>query len=491
MVDSIQGGKRRELIVESLLVLAALALAAAAARPYADSWNDGSRLATVESLVDRHTWIIDRSIFVAVPQPEKDGPPLPYNPNDRTLLEHGTLDKLYINGHFYSDKSPVPALYMAGLYQVWEWVTGWTVRDHADRFCWFITFASSGFAYVLSVWCIALLGRRLGLPLSSRLILCVSFGLATVALPYARQTNNHILLLAVAAALTLQVAQLAEARRDGKATWRRFALMGSLCGIGYTIDLGAGPVLIAAAAAYILFDRSEGAIDLAGRRFAIRSTHPTLCFALAAVPWLALHHALNYLIGGSLKPANANPEYFNYPGSVFAANNLTGTWVHPHVGSFLLYAASMLFGKKGFIGHNLPLFLMLPALIALWRQRRETRRELTWAAACWGGTWLIYAAMSNNSSGQCCSIRWFVPLLAPGYLVLALLLRSASWLRIDLSILSAWGALLAVMMRNGPWMGGMVPLFWPIQALALLSWGAFHYLRSARRKRGHTLEIST
>ncbi len=491
MVDSVQGGKRRELAAECLLVLAAVALAAAAARPYADSWNDGSRLATVESLVDRHTWIIDRSIFVAVPHPEEDGPPLPYNPNDRALLEHGTLDKLYIDGHFYSDKSPVPALYMAALYQVWEWTTGWTARDHADHFCWFVTFTSSGFAYALSVWCISRLGRRLGLPLSSRLIVCASFGLATVALPYARQTNNHILLLAVAAALTLQVAQLSDERRDGKASLRRFALMGFLCGIGYTIDLGAGPVLLASTAAYILFDRSGRASDAIGRRFSIRSTHPTLFFALAAVPWLAFHHALNYLIGGSLKPANANPEYFNYPGSVFAANNLTGTWVHPHVGSFLLYAASMLFGKKGFIGHNLPLFLMLPAFVTLWRHRRDTRRELTWAAACWCGTWLIYAAMSNNSSGRCCSIRWFVPLLAPGYFVLALLLRYDSWRRMDLTMLSAWGGLLAIMMRDGPWMGGMVPLFWPIQASALLSWGAFHYLFSPRRKRGHALEIST
>ena len=34
------------------------------ARPYAGSWNDGSRLAAVESLVDYHTWAIDDSIFV-------------------------------------------------------------------------------------------------------------------------------------------------------------------------------------------------------------------------------------------------------------------------------------------------------------------------------------------------------------------------------------------------------------------------------------------
>jgi len=29
------------------------------------------------------------------------------------------------------------------------------------------------------------------------------------------------------------------------------------------------------------------------------------------------------------------------------------------------------------------------------------------------GVWLLYAALSNNYGGLCCSIRWFVPLLAP------------------------------------------------------------------------------
>jgi hypothetical protein len=487
MFDSFQGGKRQEIIAEALVLLLAVSLAATVARPYADSWNDGSRLATVESLVDRHTWIIDDSIFVRVPQPDEYNTPLPYNPNDRSLLVNGTLDKLFINGHFYSDKSPVPALYLAGCYQVWQWATGWTAKTHADSFCWFMTFASSGLAYALSVWCIYRLSRRLDLPLSSSLLLSASFGLATVALPYTRQVNNHILLLAVAAALTLQVYKLSEEIKRGESKQRGFALLGGLAGVAYTIDLGTGPIFLLSTGIYTLLARpmlENRRID----RFSFRWSQPTLVFALLAVPWLVLHHALNYVIGGSIQPANANPEYFNYPGSVFATGNITGSWVHSNVGSFLLYAASMLFGKKGFLGHNLPLFMMIPALVTLWRRQTQTRRVLLWVLACWGGTWLLYAAMSNNSSGRCCSIRWFVPLLAPGYFVLALLLKYQSWGRIDLSILSAWGLLLVVMMREGPWLGGMVPFFWQIQAAALISWGTIHYLR---RRVGLALEISS
>ena len=89
------------------LFAAALTAAVIAARPYAGGWNDGSRLATVESLVDYHTLAIDRSIFVN-PPPAEAGNSAPYSSEDLLSTAFGTGDKLYIKGHFYSDKSPVP-----------------------------------------------------------------------------------------------------------------------------------------------------------------------------------------------------------------------------------------------------------------------------------------------------------------------------------------------------------------------------------------------
>src|SRR5262249_24812928 len=204
---------------------------------------------------------------------------------------------------------------------------------------------------------------------------------------------------------------------------------------------------------------------------------PCLFFALAALPWLALHHAINYAIGGSWKPANANPSYFRWPGSPFDAGNLTGSWIHHSTGSFLLYAASMLVGKRGFFGHNLPLFLTLPAVVVLLRHHRENWREVLWAIGCCGGTWLLYAATSNNSSGLCLSIRWFVPLLAPAYYVLALFLQRYPQYRIDFLLLSVLGGPLILLAPEGPWMSHMVPFFWPIQAAALVSWALWHLLR--------------
>src|SRR5687768_10760158 len=92
-----------------LVVTCAALVASLGCRPYAGSWNDASRLATVESLVDRQTLSIDDSLFVRGPA--------------------GTRDKLLIDGRFYSDKSPVPAILMAGPYWLWRSLTGETAES--------------------------------------------------------------------------------------------------------------------------------------------------------------------------------------------------------------------------------------------------------------------------------------------------------------------------------------------------------------------------
>jgi hypothetical protein len=453
-----------------LVLAAALALALAGSHDYAGSWNDGSRLATVEALVDRHTLAIEDSIFVKVP-PAREGAAPPYPPDDAGLLAYGTGDKLLIKGHYYSDKSPVPALLLAAVYQGWQACTGLTARDRPDVFCYGMTLLSSGLSYVLAVWCVYRLAGALGLPLPWQLALTASFGLSTVALCYARHVNNHILLLGVTAALMLGLVRLAERVRAGRGQRALLVGLGTLAGLGYSIDLGAGPVLLVCILAVVVYRcRSLGAVAF---------------FALAALPWLALHHAVNYAVGGTWQPANAVAEYFRWPGCSFSPENMTGVWNHDGIGHCLTYAAALLAGKKGFLGHNLALFLAVPAIVVLlWRRTPELPEVLFTGFWC-GGTWLAYALTSRNYSGLCCSIRWFVPLLAPAYLVLAVFLRQFPRYRGDFLILSGWGAVIAgLAWLIGPWMKHMVPGFWPLQAAALASWIGYrtwHRRREAQR----------
>src|SRR5262249_853917 len=151
--------------------------------------------------------------------------------------------------------------------------------------------------------------------------------------------NNHILLLAVVAALLLGFLRLAEARSAGRFSSRTILLLGTLTGLGYTIDLGFGPVLVLCAGMLIVFR--------------CRRARPVALFVLAALPWVLLHHAINYATGGTLVPANAVAAYFDWPGCPFNASNMTGGWKHPSFNELFLYAASLLVGKQGFLGHNL------------------------------------------------------------------------------------------------------------------------------------------
>lgn len=465
----------RDDFASALLVLfAAAAIAIVSARGYAGSWNDGSRLATVESIVDYHTLAIDRSIFVRVPSQSGQTTPSPYPIDDPTVFPQGTLDKLLINGRFYSDKSPVPAVLMAGVYQVLQWGTGLKARDRPDRFCYWLTLGSSGAAYVIAVWSIFQLAGLFQLPLSFRLALTASFGLATVALTYTRHVNGHILLLAVASALLLGLARLADDARAGRISWMRLVGLGSLAGLGYSIDLGTGPILLACTLGLVAYR--------------CRRLSPVGVFVLAALPWLILHHAINYAIGSTFRPANAVSEYLQWPGSPFTSGIMTGVWGRHTVGHFPRYTVAMMVGKRGFLGHNLPLLLLLPAAVLLVRRRPREYPEIVYAICVWAVTWLTYALLSNNYSGLAASIRWFVPLLAPGYFVLAVFLRDYPHYRRDFLVLSAWGTVVAwLMWWKGPWMQHMVPFYWLLVAAALLSWVACSVFR---RRRSTHLSVS-
>ena len=450
----------RESPIWGCVVLAgATLIALASAHSFAGSWNDGSRLATAEALVDYHTWAIDQSIFVH-PNGVAPGGPAPYT--DFALEQGGTLDKLLINGHYYSDLSPTPSLWLAAVYAGLEFCTGWTARTHADAYCYLLTLATSGLGYIVAVWSIHRLGRPLRLPHPWRLALTASFALTTVAAAYTRHVNNHICLLGVVAALMVEMAWLAQGTA---ATRGRMLRLGLLAGLSYTIDIGTGPILLGGATVWLVYR--------------CRRLAPLTVFAAAAGLWVAPHHGLNYAIGGTFGPANAAPAYLDWPGSPFNVHTMTGLWVHQAPGSCLLYAFDLLVGKQGFLGHNLALWLAIPACWTLCRRPVADRPECL-LAACWCvGVWLLYSVASTNHSGVCCSIRWFVPLLAPAFYILAVWLRDCSPAhRRDFCILSAWGLALGVLMWwAGPWTAHRIPGFWAILTSALASWVVSAYLR--------------
>ena len=92
-----------------------------------------------------------------------------------------------------------------------------------------------------------------------------------------------------------------------------------LAGLGYTIDLGAGPVILALycrSDSEFVEPRTDGVGSL-GARPADSANGSILSSGSAPCPGWCCIMLSNYAIGGSFKPANANPEYFRWPGSPF------------------------------------------------------------------------------------------------------------------------------------------------------------------------------
>ena len=435
------------------LTCAALAAAVAlfGARPYSDGFNDGSRLATVESLGERGTFCIDDSLFVRPSlHPER---PNPYNSRIEGVRVVGTLDKVRIGGSYYSDKPPVPALIAGGCYRAWLVCGGAPARENVGTFCYWSAVLSSGLPFVIAVIATCRMARDLVLTPLWQFLFVLSFGGCTLALVYTRQLNGHIQLLASASVVGWLLVRLAE-----DASVKRMFGLGTAAGLGFTFDLGMGPLLLA----LVL-------IAVAGTTRSLRST---VLVAVSALPWVSLHFALNYGIGGTFVPLGSVMEYLDYPDTAFGPHNATGTWKHDSIPGFAAYAVALLVGERGFLAFNPTLWLALPAALWLcWKVDRPRRFALLVAIGWPLLSWLLYSATSNNHSGSCCSIRWFVPLLAPGSLILGMLLKERPRFRADFMWLSAVGAAIASKTyEGGPWGYSTGGEFWPMLALGGAGW---------------------
>jgi hypothetical protein len=438
-----------------LLAGLALLLAGGGTLPYAGSFNDGSRLATTESLIERGTLVIDESIFVHPPTRFAERGILIYLPQYPKLLITGTHDKLLIDGHFYSDKPMVPAILTAGAYRLLMLLGLPRPAERPDVFIWVVTFLTSGLSYAVAVACMWLLGGRVGLSPGWRVLWLLSFAFATVLPAYTRHVNPGLPQVAATAALMLLLANWVTT--TGRSRIGPLLAVGLLSGFAYTVEQVSGGLLLVAVTAAVLLR--------------VGRLGPTLAVLLGAMPWLALHHAIHYSIGHVWVPLNMVPEYLEWPGSPFDRTNMTGIARHDAQG-LGLYARDLLIGPEGFLLCNLPLLLAVAAGWLVLVRPGPNRIELTLLAAWCFGVWATYSVLSDNGGGACLSIRWFVPLLVPGYWLLARLVAEWRTFRVDFAVLTGWGFILAWHMWTvGPWTIWPIPFFWDVVWAAVWSWG--------------------
>jgi hypothetical protein len=435
-----------------VLALAAFALAAAGARDQPGGFNDGSRLATAESLIERGTLAIDDSVFVRPPPDLAQRGLLPPEPNPVYSLAHGTKDKLLIDGHYYSDKPMIPAVVNAGTYRLLMFFGLPSPDDRPNVFTRVSTILLCGFGYAIAVSCLWRLGQRVGLSPCWRLVWLAGFALATMLPAYTRQLNAGMPQLGAVAALALLLSRNAA----GNAPRWVFVLAGSCAGFGYTIDLASGAPLVALAALIVTLRT--------------RRVQSVALFLLGALPWIVAHHAVHYAIGHTLLPLNMVPEYLEWPGSPFDRSNMTGIARHSPLG-FLLYTRDLLIGESGFLLFNLPILLAVAMAWKVLARPVPDRLDLAAMIAWFAIVIAIYAVLSDNLGGYCLSIRWFVPLLVPSFWVLARLLVECPQLRIDFALLASFGLVIAwLSWPCGPWLIVEPPEVSTLARIAVASW---------------------
>lgn len=330
-------------------------------------WNDGSRMAQIQSLVEYGSFSIDNSVF-------------------------STGDKYFFNNHFYSDKPPILALYASPFYFVLH-LFGFSFENNAKLTYYLVT--------LLSIGCLSILGLVVFRKIirdffyaSNEWANITTFivGAGTLVLPYSLVFNNH---LPSGVLVLLGFFFLLNFRRNSRLKNALYSgLFTSLAG---SIDINCFLFI-----PFILIPIFR------------KSMKAGLVSILSCLPVIALYLFLNLYTSGSLMPPAMNAPLWNYPGSVFSQENLSGLAHHNSISDVLFYAFHMVLGNRGLISHTPILLVSIVGIFALYRQKNSKFQYKTEYSYMLLATLLyvgIYIFRTTNYSGWAFGIRWFASLM--------------------------------------------------------------------------------
>jgi hypothetical protein len=369
------------------------------------SWQEESRMATVQTLVEQGTFIIDHTEF------------------------NRTGDKVFINGHFYSDKTPALSVAAAGVYAVLHNVFGLTLDPticvpdedpaacHAftpagtrlTAFYWLTLIFIGGSASLLIVlfWRAMLQAGAGGLLATA---LAVALGLASPLAPYSIVFAGHVpaALCLFAGFMLLAARQRADAPAGPRSReaagpaetsvsavsrngWR-FFWAGFLVSLSANIDLTLAIFIAAFGLGLLVTRRRE-----------------LLPYVLGALVPFAISAASNYWAAGTIVPLYFDPKAYDFIGTVLNTT-VGGTNGFYSLEFGMRYTYDMLVGQRGLFSFTpMLIFAVSGMAIAL---KRGPQRGLIAAVA---GSSLVFTAYlilrTDNFGGLAWGTRWFVPLV--------------------------------------------------------------------------------
>lgn len=383
--------------------------------PRINGWNEASRMALTQSLVEHQELTIDNSTFAA------------------------TGDKVYVDGHYYSDKPVTPSLLAAlvyfPLYHLGvELSYGWNLAYYL------IIFLIIKTLWVFSVLAFGSVMRILGAAPGPALINTLIFAFASQLFTWSSTFNNH----SIAASL-IMLAFAFYMRSKQEASLRIYALSGLFFGLAAASDLPTGLFFL-------------------GFAYLVLSTHQQLNLKLVFIGVgilpLAIHMALNDHIGGTILPLQFIREYLNFEGSQWSQGVRVNTPL-----SFLKYMFLSFIGPQGFLVYSPLVAFLLPLIVKHSKQDQPFHQESRVIAASSVLLLMTYFILTQNYGGWAYGIRWFVPLVPLIYIFLfdvdrSLLSSRRRWL---FSGLVCYSFIVALIGLINPWSNPEIHAF-PILA---------------------------
>ena len=351
------------------LVLLLIGISLITINPRVNGWNEASRMALTQSLVENGSFTIDKSPFTQ------------------------TGDKVYIDGQFYSDKPPLPSILAAAAYfPIYHLGIhldyGWNLAYYL------IILFTIKFWWVLSILAFRRILILTGVAEDQLTKLTLIFAFASLAFSWSATFNNHS--LAASWSTIALMYYLQGDRRSNQV--QDLMLSGLFFGLAGAADV---PISI--------FFLSFGILVFMKQKF---STGLFVYLGAGLTP-LSIYGLVNYFISGSLVPVQIVGEHFQFAGSVWGqglqVNSLLET---------LQYGFLSLFGVRGFVWYNPLLIILIPLIVAQMKTENRHRDEAIAIGLSSIILILYYIIFTQNYGGWSYSIRWFVPLLPYFYLFL-------------------------------------------------------------------------
>ncbi len=327
----------------------AFALCACITKTHTDSWNDTSRIAAIDSLVERGTFQIDAS-------PLRTG------------------DKYRYRGHFYSDKEPLLVLMGAGAALALRPFHLSPAANFPIAY-YLITLFTVGVCFAAGAAYAYLIQRLLGFTRRVAFTVAGLTALATPVLAYATVLVNHV---PCGVCVLIGTTHALLAARGSRT---HAVLSGLFFALAVAFD----------AAAIVFF-----LVPLPLLRSRPQSTW--LAFAAGSVPVLVTQAAFNRVYSGSVVPPAMNGSLWNYPGSPFL-NHYPSLGL---LGSFPAYADYLLYltiGEKGLFTYSPLVVVAAYGLYRMWRNEGE-QRELAVGIVAGCALFLIATLLFTDDRGN-------------------------------------------------------------------------------------------